>query len=228
MFQQRQIQITTDGSPTIAVAENNLTYHSRNGALQESMHVFIQAGLQPLIHQHETIRIFEMGFGSGLNALLTLQQAILHQQKIFYHAIELYPLSNDEVENYLNASSFFDDEMKKYFSSLHNASWEEDVMIDSLFTLHKTKTSLQEFTTSNTFHLIYFDAFDPNVQPELWKPAIFEKMFLLLEENGVLVTYSCKGDVRRAMLAAGFSVEKLPGAKGKREMLRAIKKYDRK
>ncbi|HRH59769.1 MAG TPA: tRNA (5-methylaminomethyl-2-thiouridine)(34)-methyltransferase MnmD [Chitinophagaceae bacterium] len=224
MFQQRQIQITADGSPTVAITENNLTYHSMYGALQESKHVFIQAGLQPLIHRHETIRIFEMGYGSGLNALLTLQHAIHHRQKIFYHAIELYPLSNDETENYMNASSFFNDGMKKHFSALHSASWEEDVMIHSSFSLHKTKKSVQEFTTSNTFHLIYFDAFDPNAQPELWTSAIFKKMFLLLEENGVLVTYSCKGDVRRAMLTAGFSVEKLPGAKGKREMLRAIKK----
>ena len=220
----RKIQITADGSPTISLSHPHVTYHSMHGALQESMHVFINAGLLSLLHQQEPIKVFEMGFGSGLNAWLSLQQALLHQKKIFYYAIELFPLSNEEAETYISASAFLNDEQKEFFLKLHNASWEKDEQLHALFTLHKTKIQLQQFSSPSLFHVIYFDAFEPNAQPELWTVEIFEKMFSLLEPGGLLVTYCSKGDVRRAMQAAGFSTEKLPGPKGKREILRAWKK----
>lgn len=221
---KRIIQLTEDGSQTISVAEMNVTYHSTFGAVQESMHVFINAGLQPLLHSKEQLNIFEMGFGTGLNALLTLQQAINNNQKIYYTAIELYPLEKEIYEKLNYAASLNDFSLQPYFLQLHSCNWEEDVKIHPLFTLQKLKTSLTDFTTGKTFDLIYFDAFDPSVQPGLWSTATFSKLFAMLSANGILTTYSSKGDVRRAMLSAGFTVEKLQGPPGKREMIRAIKK----
>lgn len=218
------IQLTDDGSQTISVAEMNITYHSTFGAIQESKHVFINAGLQPLLNLKEELNVFEMGFGTGLNALLTLQQAINNNQKINYSAIELYPLEK-EIYQALNYTSFINDSsLQSPFLQLHSCNWEEAINIHPSFTFHKSNTSLIDFTTDKTFDVIYFDAFDPSVQPDLWSALIFLKLFSLLSINGVLTTYSSKGDVRRAMLSAGFTVEKLQGPPGKREILRAIKK----
>ena len=219
----RIIQLTEDGSQTISVAEMKVTYHSTFGAIQESVHVFINSGLQPLLHLKEQLHIFEMGFGTGLNALLTLQQSINNNQKINYTAIELYPLEKEIYEELNYTASLNDSLLHSYFSQLHSCNWEEDVTIHPLFTLHKLKTSLIDFTTDNIFDLIYFDAFDPSVQPDLWSATVFSKLFNMLSANGVLTTYSSKGDVRRAILAAGFTVEKIPGPPGKREMIRAFK-----
>jgi tRNA U34 5-methylaminomethyl-2-thiouridine-forming methyltransferase MnmC len=221
---KRIIQITEDGSQTISVAEMNVNYHSAFGAVQESMHVFINAGLQQLPHSKEQLNIFEMGFGTGLNALLTLQQAINTNQKIYYSAIELYPLEKNIYEELNYSSSLNDLSLQQYFLQLHSCNWEEDINIHPLFTFQKSKISLIDFTTDKVFDIIYFDAFDPSVQPDLWSATIFSKLFDILFDNGILTTYSSKGDVRRAMLAAGFSVEKIPGPPGKREMMRAIKR----
>ncbi|WP_343669370.1 tRNA (5-methylaminomethyl-2-thiouridine)(34)-methyltransferase MnmD [Chitinophaga sp.] len=204
---KRELQVTADGSHTIAIPDMNVTYHSTHGAIQESMHVFIHAGLQAV--QAPAIRIFEMGFGTGLNALLTLQYATT---PVYYYAVEQFPLTATEVEG-LN-----------YGNAMHHYPWNEDVKISDQFTLHKAHTSLMTVTPAQTFHLIYYDAFAPAAQPELWTKAVFEKLFSFLEPGGILVTYCSKGDVRRAMLAAGFAVEKLAGPPGKREMLRAIRK----
>jgi tRNA U34 5-methylaminomethyl-2-thiouridine-forming methyltransferase MnmC len=214
----RQIIQTNDGSSSISIPEKNVTYHSIHGAVQESMHVFINAGWAPFIQakQLETIYIFEMGLGTGLNALLTFQQAILHQQKIHYTAIELFPLTANEV-------AFLNYENKNVLHQIHNSEWGKDVELNEYLTLHKTNASLINYQTDKLINLIYYDAFAPSVQPELWSKEIFEKLFFMLDENGILVTYCSKGDVRRAMLAAGFSVEKLQGPPHKREILRAKK-----
>jgi tRNA U34 5-methylaminomethyl-2-thiouridine-forming methyltransferase MnmC len=220
----RSLQLTADGSHTIAVTGMDVTYHSIHGAIQESMHVFIGAGLKLLMHQHDIIHIFEMGFGSGLNALLTLQQAIGEKKKIFYYAIELFPLNREYMS--LNYTAQLNDEsLQPYFIRMHECNWEENIEIHPLFTLHKTNQSLLNLSTNHLFHLIYFDAFAPKAQPLLWTRNVFEKMFQLLYENGLLVTYCSKGDVRRAMITAGFTVEKLQGPPKKREMLRAIKTF---
>jgi tRNA U34 5-methylaminomethyl-2-thiouridine-forming methyltransferase MnmC len=220
------IQFTDDGSHTIAIPELNVTYHSKHGAIQESMHVFIKEGLQFLLKnlnaKAETINILEVGFGTGLNAWLSLNEAIKHNQKMFYQTIEPYPLSIDKAEK-LNYPSIFNTDFEKYFLNLHTCEWNKEILIHPLFLFEKLAASLQSFTTNKKFHLIYFDAFDPNVQPELWAEQIFIKLFKMLLNNGILVTYSSKGIVRRAMLAAGFSVEKLKGPPGKREIIRAIK-----
>jgi len=217
------LQITSDGSHTIAVPAMHVTYHSIYGAMQESMHVFINAGLKPLLHKMETISIFEMGFGTGLNALLSLQEAIRYDQKIFYCAVELFPLQFGEYSLLNYSTQLHNDSLQSYFKLMHESEWEKDIAIHSLFTLHKTNQSLLNLTTNQSFNLIFFDAFAPTAQPELWTQQIFEKMFHLLSDQGVLVTYCSKGDVRRAMTATGFKVEKLQGPPRKREMLRAIK-----
>jgi len=212
---KREIITTKDGSKSISIPEQNVTYHSIHGALQESNHVFIEAGLRPLLNQLETIHIFEMGFGTGLNALLSLQIAITHQQKINYTAVELFPLTIEEASalNYTHES----------FMQLHQCDWEKDNELNRYFTLHKTNGSLINYSTNKTINLIYFDAFAPATQPELWTKDIFDKLYSILAVNGVLVTYCSKGSVKRAMLEAGFSVEKIPGALHKREMIRAKK-----
>ncbi len=212
---QKQVIKTNDGSSSIFIPEMNVTYHSIHGAMQESKHVFIEAGLKPLLNQNKTIHIFEMGFGTGLNALLSLQNAINHQQKINYTAIELFPLTIDEAGT-LNYSD-------ENFMQLHQCDWEKDVELNDYFTIHKIHQSLLNYSTNKKFDLIYFDAFDPNTQPELWTKEIFEKLFLMLELNGILVTYSSKGIVRRVMQDAGFSVKKVSGPPHKREMIRAKK-----
>ena len=191
---KREIITTKDGSKSISIPEQNLTYHSIHGALQESKHVFIEAGLRPLLNQLETIHIFEMGFGTGLNTLLSLQIAITHQQKINYTAVELFPLTIEEA----SALNYADEN----FMQLHQCDWEKDNELNRYFTLHKTNGSLINYSTNKTIHLIYFDAFAPAAQPELWTKDIFDKLYSILAVNGVLVTYCSKGSVRRTMLEA--------------------------
>ncbi len=219
---KREIIITADGSHTVAIPSLNVTYHSRHGAIQESMHVFIEAGLRYLITQSTTlsINLFEMGFGTGLNAFLSAMEAQKQQRKIQYTAVERYPVSPEKAMalNYTQAL-----QNHPLFTELHTCSWDEAVMINDFFTLKKVKTDLTNFSSRQIFDLIYYDAFAPTAQPELWTIEVFQKLFDLLAPGGVLVTYCAKGDVRRAMIAAGFTVTKLPGPKGKREMLRAEK-----
>lgn len=222
---ERKIILTGDGSHSISVPETGVTYHSMHGAVQESIHVFIEAGLKASgIFEYTGIHhILEMGFGTGLNALLTLAEAEQHQNRIYYTALEKFPLSITEAMqlNYCDQPSLTS--YKNLFSKMHETGWEEMAEITQFFRLTKRNCGLEQFSTDELFDIIYFDAFAPSVQPELWTKEIFEKMFHLLKENGILVTYSSKGDVRRAMQAAGFMVEKLPGPKGKREMVRARK-----
>ncbi len=220
---QRNLIITKDGSHTIELAAPFITYHSINGAIQESQHVFIDAGLKPLSGTKETICVFEMGFGTGLNALLTLVQAELHQQKIYYETIEAFPLEEDIITQLNYCEQLQQPDLKNIFIQLHAAAWEKEIPITAFFVLRKTRTSLINHSSSQLFNLIYYDAFAPAVQPELWTPEIFQQLFNMMSPGGILVTYSSKGSVRRAMQAAGFIVEKLTGAAGKREMIRAVK-----
>ncbi|MGN6617097.1 MAG: tRNA (5-methylaminomethyl-2-thiouridine)(34)-methyltransferase MnmD [Ilyomonas sp.] len=219
----RKIEITRDGSATIAIPEQHVTYHSIHGAIQESKHVFIEAGLKPMLNKFETIHLFEMGFGTGLNALLTLVEALEYKQQIVYHTVELFPLSMDEILQLNYSEQLHTQDLKKYFLQIHACEWEKGVELHPLFVLHKLNISLTDIIFSKKFHLIYFDAFAPSAQPELWTESIFEKLYAALETNGILVTYCSKGDVRRAMLSADFEVEKLKGPPGKREMIRGIK-----
>ncbi len=227
MQQSRHIILTEDSSHTIAIPERDITYHSKHGAVQESMHVFIRSGLDYFIRhkpnvQYKSIQIFEMGFGTGLNALLSLQYAIEHNQKIIYQTAELLPLSTGEVLQ-LNYTDFAAAGLKESFYTMHTCEWDKPILIHLYFSFQKMKTALEKFETPKQFHVIYFDAFDPNTQPELWTESIFKKIFDMLYINGLLVTYCSKGIVQRAMKAAGFKIEKLKGPPGKREIVRAVK-----
>ena len=218
----KQILLTEDGSYTVAIPEMNVTYHSVRGALQESVHIYIVSGFQYALPNitNDPISVFEMGFGTGLNALLTLQEAIKLKRKVYYHAVELYPLTMEEATALHQDEQLGTDNLS---IQLHEAAWEEDVAINEYFTLRKTKTSLLDLSLNNQFDVIYFDAFAPTDQPELWTEAVFANLYNHLNTHGVLVTYSSKGSVRRAMKAAGFTVEKIPGPIGKAEIVRATK-----
>jgi tRNA U34 5-methylaminomethyl-2-thiouridine-forming methyltransferase MnmC len=225
---QRKLILTSDGSHTILLPELNVTYHSIHGALQESKHVFIEAGLKSLNPARKTIvNIFEMGFGTGLNTLLTMIEAENLTRAIHYEAIEQFPLGNTEIGSLNYCKQLDREDLQPAFEQLHHCECEKQIELTSRFTFKKLQANLLNFGTPETclsgrqaFELIYFDAFAPNVQPELWTKEIFDKMFEMLEPGGILVTYCSKSDVRRAMQAAGFTVEKLPGPKGKREIIR--------
>lgn len=219
---KRNTVVTKDGSHTIAVPLMNVTYHSVHGAVQESRHVFIEAGLHHVMRRSggTAITVFEMGFGTGLNALLTAVEAGKTATNIHYTAVETSPLSLEEatVLNYPAMLGHAD-----LFQRLHQCEWNKTVRLASDFTIDKRQTGLVNFLSGQPFNLIYYDAFAPSAQPELWTKEVFDKLFSMLDKGGVLVTYCSKGDVRRAMTAAGFSVEKIPGPPGKREMMRAEK-----
>ncbi|PTX44135.1 tRNA U34 5-methylaminomethyl-2-thiouridine-forming methyltransferase MnmC [Christiangramia gaetbulicola] len=223
---ERKIIKTEDGSVTIHLPEWNEQYHSKHGAVQEARHVFLKMGLYHYIENFdpEEISILEIGFGTGLNAFLTLVEAERIDLKINYTGVEAYPVSAEEVLqlNYPEASQAEEWEVK--FKEMHTIPWEERSEISKNFSLEKQQKKFDEIEDKALFDIIYFDAFGARVQPELWTEEIFSIMFKALKNNGVLVTYAAKGSVRRAMLATGFQVEKLPGPPGKREMLRAVKK----
>ena len=223
---KREITTTADGSSTIFLPDWNEHYHSKHGALQEALHVFIKTGLDCYLEKADPsgeISILEVGFGTGLNAFITLLKAGKDHLRITYTGVEAYPVTIEELDK-LNYSSLFPDEdAVPLFKKLHSAKWEEKEPITKWFLLQKRKMFFHEITESEIFDLVYFDAFGPRVQPELWTEEIFGIMYRALKNGGVLVTYSAKGSVRRAMQAVGFRVERLPGPPGKREMLRAVK-----
>lgn len=229
---KREIIITSDGSSTIHIPEWNEQYHSKHGAIQEAYHVFIKNGLEFFYstknksESHELdskVSILEIGFGTGLNAFITLLESEKLKLTIDYVGVEAYPVSLNEVEQ-LNYSTELDAEkLDSLFKSLHLNSWDKQHRITEHFFLTKQKKFFKEITDSEKYHIIFFDAFGARVQPELWTEDIFLIMYESLKNNGVLVTYSAKGSVRRAMQSVGFIVERLPGPPGKREMLRGIK-----
>ena len=222
---ERKIIITKDGSHTISVPEMNVTYHSIHGAIQESMHVFIQAGLidSEMFDYVGVHNVLEIGFGTGLNALLTLIEADKHKNRIYYTAIEPYPLNETEVSELNYCEQLKQPGYQRYFERMHEVGWEEMYEITQYFRLTKTKNNLFSFPNEESFFLIYFDAFAPNAQPELWTKEVFEKLYSMMLPGGILVTYCSKGEVRRAMQSSGFTIEKLPGPSVKREMIRAVK-----
>lgn len=219
---QREIVVTADGSHTVSIIDSGVTYHSHHGAIGESRHVYLQAALLPLLSAttREEISVLDIGFGTGLNALLSFREARQQQRKLRYTALELYPLSKAEI-SHLNHGELLS--MQKEFTDIHQAVWEEEVKIDSYFTLHKMQLSILDPIPTAPVDCIFFDAFSPIVQPELWTQSVFEKMHSLLLPGGILVTYSSKSIVRKSMQAAGFRVTKIPGPWGKREMVRAYK-----
>lgn len=217
---KRELQETADGSHTLFIPEMDEHYHSVNGAVQESRHVFIEAGLHR--QKKKDITVFEVGFGTGLNAYLTLLDAENGDHSVDYFSVELYPLDSALVRA-LNYGEMICPEKKMLFAALHSAAWNEPVKITDRFTLHKIQGDNNCCTLPDDIDLIYFDAFAPDKQPEMWSQEIFDKLYAHTSEGGILTTYCAKGVVRRMMQKAGYSVERIPGPPGKREMLRAIK-----
>lgn len=209
---------SADGSHTLRVEELKEHYHSHKGAIQESRYVFLQMGLD-LFKESADIRILEVGFGTGLNALLTAIQK--QRGRVHYTTLETFPLSSDLISELNYPELLKAENARELFVSIHDAPWEQDVHVCDDFILIKKNCPVQFFDSELGFDLVYYDAFAPHAQPELWGPDIWERLYSMVNSNGVLVTYCAKGQVRRDMQAAGFKVERLPGPPGKREMLRA-------
>lgn len=222
---KREIIKTGDGSTTIHLPEWGESYHSKHGAIAEALHVFIDKGFSfQLDHiPGEGLNILEIGFGTGLNAYLTLMESVKRNVSVQYKGVEAYPVDREELDHLNYKDAFSGEGSEDVFQRLHDAPWNELCQITSSFSLYKQQAFFKDIEDQEVFDLIYFDAFGPRVQPELWTEAIFEKMYSALKPGGCLVTYSAKGSVRRAMQSVGFEVERLPGPPGKREMLRALK-----
>jgi tRNA U34 5-methylaminomethyl-2-thiouridine-forming methyltransferase MnmC len=213
------LKTTADGSKTVFSERFQESYHSVNGAVTESLHVFIKAGL--LECGKNLLNIFEVGFGTGLNAYLTYIEAGKRNIQVNYHAVELYPLEDSVIALLDYPEMLIAD--AGIFSALHQAPWEETVMISKDFALKKMRSDLVTIELIESYDLIYFDAFSPAQQPELWDESIFTKLYRHLNKGGILTTYCAKGDVRRTLKKIGFTTERLPGPPGKHEMLRGRK-----
>ncbi|WP_158844400.1 tRNA (5-methylaminomethyl-2-thiouridine)(34)-methyltransferase MnmD [Algibacter sp. L1A34] len=225
---KREVVITADGSSTIHLPDWDEQYHSKHGAIQEAYHVFIKHGLQYFYTENikkelESISILEIGFGTGLNAFITFLEAEKLNIKTNYVGVEAYPVSSEEITLLNYAKQLKAEENETVFKALHDVTWNEKHDITPHFSIEKQKKFFAEIKDEDVFNIIYFDAFGARVQPELWTEPIFESMYKALKKNGVLVTYAAKGSVRRAMQAVGFTVQRLEGPPGKREMLRGIK-----
>lgn len=221
---KRQIITTSDGSKTIQIDDWNERYHSNHGAIQESDYVYIKQGLEHYRLNHpqmKPIKILEMGFGTGLNVLLSYQYALAHEVYIDLTTIEAYPISEEEIQ-LLNYPETLGVDPATFFE-LHKVAWEQPHYVHPNFSFLKHKLLFEEVDYHEQFDLIYFDAFGSRVQPELWDKSIFDRMYRALKPEGVLVTYAAIGQVRRDMQDLGFSVERLKGPPGKRHMMRATK-----
>ena len=224
---KRNIITTADGSKTIQIEEWNEQYHSVHGAIQEAKHVFIKEGLYHYCSANSAdsnvVSILEIGFGTGLNAFITLLEADKLKTKIHYFGVEAYPVGIEEMNQLNYVEQLHAKNQDHLLKLMHESSWEVEQNISSFFTLTKQKKIFSDIKDINSYDIIYFDAFGSRVQPELWTETIFKKMYDALKLKGVLVTYAAKGSVRRAMQTVGFEVERLQGPPGKREMLRATK-----
>lgn len=218
---EREIIHTSDGSTTIHIKEWDECYHSKHGAIQEAKHVFIKNGLA--LFPNQKVSILEIGFGTGLNAFITYLEAQKLGQTIDYVGVEAYPISEEELQsmNYPEELNALDS--KAIFDKMHAVNWEEKNDLSESFSLTKRKQFFENIDDIEKFDLIYFDAFGYRVQPELWSVSVFERMFKSLKNNSILVTYAARGVIKRNMIEVGFTVEKLAGPPGKREMFRARK-----
>ena len=219
---KKELIITKDGSHSLFVPDLNENYHSVHGSISESIHVFIKNGIDS--HPKQNINILEIGFGTGLNTLLTLEN--IKNKKVHYTSLEPYPISS-ETYNKLNFHTLTNSDYET-FLELHTSDWEKEVYISQKFTLYKTQTRFQNFISEKKFDVIYFDAFSPETQSEMWTIEIFEKCFNLLNEEGFLITYCAKGTFRRTLKSVGFEVISLDGPPGKRQMTRANKSTSQK
>jgi tRNA U34 5-methylaminomethyl-2-thiouridine-forming methyltransferase MnmC len=223
MIETGKIFETQDGSHSVFSEQYGVSYHSKYGAIQESRHVFIEAGLFYKLPMLKALSILEIGFGTGLNALLTLLEAERHSAHIHYEAIEAFPLTLEQAHqlNYPAVLGLPDDDDR--FLQLHLADWGQRQPIGPHFSLRKRHERFEAVEDDAAFDLIYFDAFAPSAQPELWEADVLARMYRALKPGGLLVTYCAKGVVKRQLKQLGFTIEALPGPPGKREMTRAFK-----
>ena len=219
---ERKIIQTSDGSTTIQLPEWNECYHSKHGAIQEAQHVFIKNGLS--LFEGRPVAIMEIGFGTGLNAFITFLEAKKTNQQVNYVGVEAYPVTLEEVSQMNYVAELEAESERRTFETMHGCDWDTTVKISDSFLLTKRKQFFDDIVDSEVFDLIYFDAFGYRVQPELWRTEIFKKMYDALKPDSYLVTYAARGTVKRSMIEVGFTVEKLEGPPGKREMFRAHKK----
>lgn len=215
--------LTSDGSHSLRVDELDEHYHSIHGAIQESKHVFIEAGLK-YFKEKDNLAVFEVGLGTGLNVLLSVLESMNSPQKIHYTSIEAFPLDWNIVSQLNYVNELKNEELKNVFDIIHRSDWNTPQKLTPNFTFVKKQIKLQDIALSTEIDIIYFDAFGPRVQPEMWTAEVFLKLYSSLNANGILVTYCAKGEVKRTLKSCGFYVETLPGPPGKREMIRAIKK----
>lgn len=219
---KREVIVTADGSKTIFIPEMEENYHSGHGALQEALHVFIEHGLRPLI-QKERVTVFEMGFGTGLNALLTMVEAAKTGQQIVYEGIEAFPV-DEKMAIEMAYDQQIGSEYSDRFKAMHSVDWNVPHQLTETFNFTKIHQKIEDYTPQNEqFDIVYYDAFGPRAQNSMWDPEILAKMYMMLKPGGILVTYCAKGQVKRDLKALGFTIEALPGPPGKREMTRAFK-----
>lgn len=219
---KQEIIVTSDGSKTIYLPELDETYHSSHGAVQEAKHVFIQNGLDAFADKD--IAVFEMGFGTGLNALLSFIQAEKNTTSIHYTGIEAYPVATD-IALQMDYCQLVGEEHSAKFEQLHTVNWNEKIQLSDQFSFKKVHQKIEDYTPElDSFDIVFYDAFGPRAQETMWAPAILQKMYDMLKDGGFLVTYCAKGQVKRDLKALGFEIEALPGPPGKREMTRAWKK----
>jgi tRNA U34 5-methylaminomethyl-2-thiouridine-forming methyltransferase MnmC len=217
---KRELRLTADGSPTLYVPELDETYHSMHGSVQEARHVFIANGLRFVATESKQVNILEVGFGTGLNALLSAQYAKENAINVNYVGLEAYPVE----EEIWKAITYLDGpDAQEFYSRMMGLPFGETAVYDAFFTICKMPFSIQEWATTEKFDLIYYDAFGPKAQPEMWTLAIFEKLYALLTTGGALVTYCAQGQFKRHLKSLGMRVEGLPGPPGKREMTRGVK-----
>lgn len=218
--ERSELVLTSDGSHTLFVPEIDECYHSTHGAILESRHIFIEAALNHSVKS--ALSVLEVGFGTGLNAFLTLNETETNDKQIHYITLEKYPVPLEQVA-LLNYSEIISPDKKGLFELMHYWQWNQPVQLTSQFILEKIYTDFSTFNHSAQYDVVFFDAFSPEKQPEMWTQPLFEKIYAHCNRDAILTTYCAKGMVRRALQNAGFVVERLPGPPGKREFLRAMK-----
>lgn len=214
------IEATADGSPTLYRKDLDEHYHSVKGALAESQHVYVNAGWKEATKFSAfPISVFEVGFGTGLNAALTAVAAQSSHTPTIYHSVELFPLPPDALNNITSA---YYEVLQSALTAVNEATWNDFVEINPFFNLHKIEANLLTMDLPQNIDVVYFDAFAPEKQPEMWSEEIFRKIFAAMNPGGILTTYCAKGVIRRMLQEIGFRCERLPGPPGgKREILRA-------
>ena len=225
----REVKVirTEDGSSSLFLPELNETYHSFHGALGESQHVFIKMGLDYWLEQNpdaKAVSIFEVGFGTGLNALLALEAAERNSLNTKFTTLEPFPLSTATTAQLNYGQMVANGVFEKEFTHLHAAPWHQEVPVTPHFTLIKHQSRLEDFSAPEaSFDLVFFDAFAPSKQAELWEKDLLEKVAKFMATGAAFTTYCAKGQLKRDLKALGLRVETLPGAPGKKEMVRAVK-----